>query len=85
MPALRQTDDAPIRPLALPEPRWIAGATAVDSPVRDLHDRLLEAFAEEPARRRDRPGLTLRAKAGAMLGTSALLWGMIAMLCYWAI
>jgi hypothetical protein len=76
-PALNHRDDLVMHPLPQPEPRWIAGGAEGDSSVRELQDRLFDAFgAPAPVRAID-TRLPLRARVGVMLGVSLLLWGAV--------
>ncbi|WEK44125.1 MAG: hypothetical protein P0Y64_04665 [Candidatus Sphingomonas colombiensis] len=73
-PAPRYRDDIVMHSLPLPEPRWIAGRAAGESPVRMLQDRLLDAF-DAPAPVHPSPEkLPLSVRVGVMLGSSLLLW-----------
>ncbi|WP_298669310.1 hypothetical protein [uncultured Sphingomonas sp.] len=76
-PAPRHRDDLVMHSLPLPEPRWIAGGAAGDSPVRALQDRLLGAFGAPSPAHPSPEMLPLSARVGVMLGASLLLWAAI--------
>ncbi|MCW6532757.1 MULTISPECIES: hypothetical protein [Sphingomonas] len=80
-PARRQDYAREPRQVSLPEPRWIAGDGG-DSPVRELHGRLLEAFGTEGARRPANEKLSLTLRVATIVGASIALWAVIGGVIY---
>lgn len=80
-PARRQDYAPEPRTVSLPEPRWIAGDGG-DSPVRELHGRLLEAFGKEAVRRPESEKLSLTLRVAAIAGASIALWAVIGVAIY---
>lgn len=76
-PAPNLRDDVVMHALPQPEPRWIAGGADGDSPVRELQDRLFDAFGAPVKVRVVDTRLPLGARVAVMLGASLLLWGAV--------